>query len=95
MLFEGDEDNFICDDCLEEFPDDYCSWSEDEQICYGCMQERYLKWKEEPCVLCGKPMKIEEKGCFHNPDSDYAHKSCVDKLTEKQLMEQEWSDEYY
>ena len=94
MIFEGDEENFICGDCLEEYPDDYLSWAEDEQICSGCMHQRYLEWKEELCALCDKPMKLEEKGCFHNCDDEYAHKSCVEKLSTKEIDEQEWSDEY-
>jgi hypothetical protein len=96
MKFEDDEDNFICDDCGEEFPDDYNAGFEEEQVCSGCANNRYLIWLESPCVLCGKPMKIETKSYYYDPDSNSAHKSCVNKLSDDEIEDKEWSciDDY-
>ena len=94
MMFKGDEDNFICDYCGEEFPSDYHSGSEDEDICCGCAQHAYLEWKKSPCKLCGKPMEQEEEEAYWNCDGDSAHKSCINKLTEEQIEEEEWTNDY-
>ena len=80
MLFEGDEDNFVCDYCYEEFPDDFRSWNEDENVCKVCAHKQYLAWREEPCAFCGKPMKEDESDPVYNNATDQsAHGKCFEK----------------
>jgi len=94
MLFEGDEDNFLCDCCFEEFPDDFNAGYEDEVVCKICAHKQYLAWREEPCAFCGKPMKDDESDpVFDGATERSAHGKCYDK-NEINIPEDE-IDEWY
>lgn len=94
MKFKDDEDNFICEDCLEEFPDDYRAGYEDEEICCRCFHDRYLAWQEEPCAFCGKPMKEDDSDPYYDGANERsAHGKCY-KENEEKIPEDEL-DEWY
>ena len=94
MKFNGE--TVTCEACGIEFnKDDDCRHPDaDEPLCPVCASKEYNSWLNSPCKLCRKPMRNEPDGSFYNCDSDSAHKSCVKKLSDKQIEDQEWTDEY-
>jgi len=95
MKFKGE--TVICDSCGVEIneDDDYAHPDSDEHRCRACASRQYNNWLNEPCKLCGKPMKNETDGFYYNYNSESAHKSCAEKLSSEKLDEEEWSNEYY
>lgn len=92
MLFDGNEDNFICDYCLEEFPEDFQSWNENETVCNICVHKQYLAWREEPCAFCGKPMKEDESDPYYDGATDRSvHEKCFEK-NESKIPENELNE---
>ena len=45
------------------------------------------------CLGCGADL-THSVHHFYCDNCDFAHKSCVEKLSDAQIMEEEWSDEY-
>lgn len=94
MKFKGE--TVTCEVCGIEFneDDDHRHPDADEPLCPVCASKQYNSRLISPCKLCGKPMRDESSGSFYNNNSDSAHKACVGKLSNKQIEDQEWSDEY-
>lgn len=93
MRFIGD--TFICDECGHECSENDDSGNEDERICQICASGRYNEYLKTLCALCGKPMGDDNSDPYWNPNEEYAHGKCVEKLSDKEQMDQEWSNEWY
>jgi len=92
MKFKNDETNFICEDCLEEYPEDYHAGWEDTEICMKCAKQRYINFQNYICPFCKKPMKEDESDPYYDNGTDrYAHGKCFkeneDKIPEEELDE--------
>lgn len=86
----------FCDDCNEEFSEfDDEGVFEDETVCPVCVAKRYNNWMNSPCKICGKPLRENLTNIWRNADDDYAHEKCIKKLSEEQIEEGEWTDEYW
>jgi hypothetical protein len=75
MIFEGSDQNILCDRCgteinhLDEHP-----WFEDG-VCLLCGAYEVEQFRKTPCQICGKPLGGEE--VLTNEDQEYAHKRCT------------------
>lgn len=64
------------------------------EMCPVCASKQYNSFLKEPCKICGKPMSDNPSDCFWNACEEYAHKSCVEKLSNDEVEEGEWCNEY-
>jgi len=94
MRFKGD--TVTCESCGIEIneDDDHRHPDADEHCCPVCATRAYNNWLKEECQICKKPMGDEPSDAFYNFNSDSAHKSCVDKLSDEEIEESEWCNEY-
>ena len=92
MRFESE--TVTCESCGAEINEDDDAGYEDCNLCRACATRQYKEWQETPCKLCGKKMKDIEGAHFWNDCEEYAHEQCVSKLSDKELEEQQWCNDY-
>lgn len=92
MRFKGE--TITCDICGAEISENNNVGFEDTILCRGCSAVEYKNFLESPCIICGKPMKEDTSDTWYNSDSDYAHGKCIKTLTDQQIEDDGWTNEY-
>ena len=93
MKFKGE--TVECESCGIEFneDDDNRHPDADDPLCPVCASKQYNNFLKESCKICGKPMGDNPSDCFWNGCEEYAHKSCVEKLSDDEVENGEWYNE--
>jgi len=91
MRFKGE--TVHCESCNREIAEEDDMGWEDNPLCSGCSARAYQAFINTPCKICGKKMG-KESNPFYDENQDWAHGNCVDKLSDEELEEQCWSDDW-
>lgn len=91
MKFENS--TFICDECEREYNEDDDAGNEDQHLCPVCASELYNTFIKSPCLICGKPMG-KNSDAWYNSNDQYAHGKCIEKLSDNEIEDGEWSNGY-
>ena len=91
MKFKGHYETESCDDCGREIATAHDFGFEDVHLCSGCSARRHQDFVKTPCKLCNKLMG--DVYPYWNPDGDFAHEQCINKLTEEEIEDGEWTNE--
>lgn len=93
MRFKDDLDTVECEDCGREINVVDDNGFEDESLCKACSLKRQIAFENSICPICKKKIGKTSEVFFNTEEEyQYAHKQCVETLSEKEQCD--WSDDW-